>query len=105
MVVMVRPSVLSCERRVGCQRLAVNYEVEQRLRFSHLLVAGEHLGHTLSQMQIAAMGSDQEGVPLLIVQQHQRTAARNLAESPNQPARNQGLSVDRFAMPIHVKMR
>jgi len=42
---------------------------------------------------------------LLIVQKHQGTTAKNLAGVPNQPARDQRVSVDRLAVPIDVVER
>jgi hypothetical protein len=42
---------------------------------------------------------------LLIVQKHQGTTAKNLARVPNQPARDQRVSVDRLAVPIDVVER
>jgi hypothetical protein len=90
-------------QEICCHRLAVDHKVVQMRRFSHLLVGYEHLGNALSQMQIAAMGGGKQGMSLFIVQQHQCTATGNLAEPSNQAARNQGLGVDRLAVPIHVK--
>ncbi len=65
---------------------------------------GQGMRNATGQMQIAAMGGGQQGVSLPIVQQHQRTAACNLAEPSNQSARNQGLGVDRLPTPVHVNM-
>ena len=56
-----------CEE-VCCHRLAVHHEVVQMYRFSHLLVGCKYLRNAVSQMQIAAMGGNVQGVSLLIVQ-------------------------------------
>ena len=55
-------------KEVCCHRLAVHHEAAQMHRFSHLLVGCKYLGDTVSQVQIAAMGGDQEGMSVLIIQ-------------------------------------
>src|SRR6266699_3812061 len=48
------------------------------------------------------MGRGPARMPLLIVQEHQRSTAQNFARASNQSARNQLVCIHRLAMPINV---
>jgi hypothetical protein len=105
MVIMVRPSALNCERRVCCHGLAIHDEISQVQRFARLFVAGKDGRNTSGQMQITTMRGRKQGMPLLVMQQHERTTAQDFARTTNESSRNQGLCVDGFAMTIQVKIR
>jgi hypothetical protein len=79
MVVSVRASVLSCEKRVCCHRLAVYHKTDQMQRFGRLLIAGKQMRHPVGQMHITAMRGGPQWMSLFVMQQCQGTTARYFA--------------------------
>jgi len=53
-------------------------------------------------MQITAMGRNQQGMALSIMQQHQRTTSLDGPCAPDEATRDQVLAVNRLAMSINV---
>ena len=56
-------------------------------------------------MLISPMGGNQQGMTLLVMQDHQSTTAQDFARASNQPAWDQRISVDRLAVTIDIKDR
>jgi len=76
---MVRQSVLSCEKRVSCHRLAVHHKTGQMQSFGRLFIADEHLRNPGGQMQITAMRGGPQWMSLVVMQQHECTTAQDFA--------------------------
>src|SRR5436305_5317747 len=74
-------------------------------RFGRLFITGQERRNTSCQMQITTMCGCKQWMPLVIMQQHERTTAQDFARVPDESSGNQGVGVDRFAMAIHVYMR
>ena len=68
MVVAVATLGVQLCKEVCSHYLTVHHEVFQMERFSRLLVGCKYLRNAVSEMQITAMGGNEQGVPLLIVQ-------------------------------------
>ena len=62
----------------------------------------QQLRKGLGQMGIAALRSDEQGMPSRIVQQGQRPAAEHLATPPNQAARQTQRTMQRFTMQVNL---
>jgi hypothetical protein len=56
-------------------------------------------------MLIASVGRHEQGMTFVIVQDHERTTPHNLFKASYQPAWNQVIGVNGFAMSIDVKNR
>jgi len=56
-------------------------------------------------MLVSPMGSDEQGVTLLIMQDDQSATPQDFSRAPDQPARDQRISVDRLAVAIDIKDR
>lgn len=79
MVVRVRASVLSCEKRACCHRLAVYHKTHQMQCFGRLFIVGKHLRNPVGQMQITAILGGPQWMSLIIMQQRQGTTAQDFA--------------------------
>src|SRR6266702_5458916 len=67
-----------------------------------LLIARQEYGHSHREMLVPAMGGHTQGMALLVVQQQERSAAQNHAQTPDQSAWDEHLTVDRLAVSIHI---
>src|SRR6266849_6072993 len=93
-----------CEEVCG-HGLAIYHEMGQVQGCSRLLITSEYMRNTSDQMQITAMRGGKQGVPLVVMQQHQCTTAEDFARATNKSSGNQRVCVDGFAMPVQVNMR
>jgi hypothetical protein len=67
-----------------------------------LLIPLQKCGDAHGEMLVSAMGSSEEGMAMLVMEQQERSAAQDHAQTPDQPAREKHVTVDGFAMPIHI---
>jgi hypothetical protein len=68
-----RPSCLDQLRQELCRHaLAIHDNTPDALQVSRLLIGGEDRWQSTRQMGVSPMGRDQQGVALLIVQEHER---------------------------------
>jgi hypothetical protein len=73
--------------------------------FGRLFIAGEHLRNPVGQMEITAMCGGPQGMPLIVMEQHECTTAQDFARVSDESSGNQGLGADREAQSIDVKRR
>ncbi len=67
-----------------------------------LFIARQECGDARSEMLIAAMSGHKQGMTVPVVQQEERSAAQDHTQAPDQSTWNEHLTVDRFAMPVHI---
>ena len=77
--------------------------IRVRLSVSRVLfIPFQKYGDAHGEMLVSAMGGNAQGMAVLVVEQQQRPAAQDDAQTPDQPARDEHLTVDWFAMSIHI---
>ena len=67
-----------------------------------LFIARQECGEARSKMLVPSVGGDEQGMTVLVVEQQERSAAQDDAQTPDQSARDEHLTVDRFTMAIHI---
>jgi hypothetical protein len=67
-----------------------------------LLIPLQKCGDAHGEMLVSAMGSGEEGMTMLVMEQQERSAAQDHAQTPDQPAREKHVTVDGFAMSVHI---
>src|SRR5260370_2946406 len=70
-----------------------------------LLIARQECGDARSEMLVPSMGGDEQRMAVLVVEQQERSASQDDAQTPDQSARDEHLTVYRVAMAIHVARR
>src|SRR5258708_8892637 len=70
-----------------------------------LFIARQECGDAHCEMLVPSMSGDEEGMAVLVVEQQQRSAAQDDAQTPDQSARDEHLTVDWFAMSIHIAVQ
>ena len=97
---MASLSMQAGEERGG-HALAI-YDHARDLAVSRVLfIPLQKCGDAHGEMLVSAMGSDEQGMAVLVVQQQERPAAQNHAQTPNQSAWDEHLTVDRLAVSIY----
>ena len=98
---MASLSMQAGEERGG-HALAI-YDHARDLAVSRVLfIPLQKCGDAHGEMLVSAMGSDEQGMAVLVVQQQERPAAQNHAQTPNQSAWDEHLTVDRLAVSIYI---
>src|SRR5258708_30481737 len=86
----------------GCHALPIhNHTYRWCLPFA-VLIASQNLWEYDGQVLISSIRRCQSRMPLIIVQEHQRSAPQNFARASNESTRDQLVSIHRLAMPINV---
>lgn len=67
-----------------------------------LLIALQKCGKARGEMLISSMGGDEQRMALGIMQQQERSAPQDDAQPPDQPTREEQITVDRFAVTIEI---
>lgn len=67
-----------------------------------LFIPLQKCGNARCQMLIATMGSGEERMTVLVMQQKERSATQDDAQTSNQSAREEHVAVDRLAMSVHI---
>ena len=72
-----------------------------RLSVSRVLfIPFQKYGDAHGEMLVSAMGGNAQGMAVLVVQQQERAAPQNDAQTPDQSAREEHVTVDGLTMPI-----
>ena len=79
-----------------------NWAITLRSNGLLVLIASQNQWQSHGQVLISSMRGCQARVPLIIVQEYQRSTPQNFAGAPSQSARNQLVCIHRLAMPINV---
>jgi hypothetical protein len=93
---------MELRKEFGGHALAVHNHARDLTVPCVLFILLQKCGNTQGEMLVPAMGGDKQRMALLVVQQQERPAAQNHAQTPDQSAREEHLTVDRLAMAIHV---
>ena len=67
-----------------------------------LFILLQKCGDAHSEMLVSAVGGHEQGMALLVMPQQERSAAQDHAQTPDQSAREEHVTVDGFAMAIHI---
>src|SRR5260221_3828642 len=67
-----------------------------------LFIPLQKCGDAHGEMLVSTMGRYAEGMALLVVQQQERSATQNHAQTPDQSAWDEYLTVDRLPVAIHI---
>src|SRR6266852_4275914 len=102
MVTTVWPDALPIAQERGCHALPIHNHADRWCLPFAVLIASQNLWECDGQVLISSIRRCQARMPLVIVQEHQRSAPQNFAGASNQSARNQLVSIHRLAMPINV---
>ena len=80
-------SLFACQRcqEFRCHALAIHDDAFEARHASRLLIVREYGWQPYRQMLVSPMGSDEQGVTFLIMQDYQSTRAQNFSRAPNQP--------------------
>ena len=65
-----------------------------------LFIPFQKYGDAHGEMLVSAMGGNAQGMAVLVVQQQERAAPQNDAQTPDQSAREKHVTVDGLTMPI-----
>jgi hypothetical protein len=100
---------MPCLSQISQERCGHPFPVHNDAGMCHfpacLLIASQSLWQSRGQMLVSTRRRGQVWMPLLIMQQHQSATAQNLARTTNQPARQEAVSIDGFAVAIDVETR
>jgi hypothetical protein len=67
-----------------------------------LFIPFQKYGDAHGEMLVSAMGGNAQGMAVLVVQQQERAAPQNDAQTPDQSAREKHVTVDGLTMPIDI---
>src|SRR5260370_7781621 len=77
--------------------------IRVRLSVSRVLfIPFQKYGDAHGEMLVSAMGGNAQGMAVLVVQQQERAAPQNDAQTPDQSAREKHVTVDGLTMPIDI---
>src|SRR5579885_2432417 len=67
-----------------------------------LFIACQECRDSYSEMLVAAVGGDEKGMAVLIMQQEERPATQDHTQAPNQPTWKKHITVDGLTMSVDV---